>query len=142
MNRRRVLLSTAALAISGLMASGFAQSSNRIPLAQLESMFRDMRRKTKWNVDGPLLWGYFFVDPSREKLSKLADQLRAAGYSIVEIRRVPESSVMHQLHVERIELHTPGSLHDRNSELYDLAARLGVESYDGMDVGPALARAK
>ena len=41
------------------------------------------------------------------------------------------------LHVERVETHSPESLFARNEELYGLADRLGLESYDGMDVGPA-----
>jgi hypothetical protein len=29
------------------------------------------------------------------------------------------------------------SLHERNQQLHALAERFGIESYDGMDVGPA-----
>lgn len=32
-----------------------AQSKKQIPLTQLEAMFENMRAKTKWDVDGPLL---------------------------------------------------------------------------------------
>jgi hypothetical protein len=142
MNRRHSLYALVCTGLVGLTATAMGQPSNRIPLAQLELMFDDMRKKTNWNVDGPLLWGYFFVDPSREKLSKAAERLRTDGYSIVEIRKVPESAVMHQLHAERVEAHSPESLHARNSKLYELAAELGLASYDGMDVGPVAVRTK
>jgi hypothetical protein len=40
------------------------------------------------------------------------------------------------LHVEREELNTVESLDARNHELYQFAEEFGLESYDGMDVGP------
>jgi hypothetical protein len=46
-----------------------------IPLSALEDIFDNMRSKTKWNVDGPMLWGYFFTDPDADKLRKAADHL-------------------------------------------------------------------
>jgi Regulator of ribonuclease activity B len=113
-----------------------AQSQNQIPLAQLEGMFANMRAKTKWNVDGPLLWGYFFYDRNKSKLEQAAIELKAAGYRFVSIEPQPEKSVF-KLHVEKVEVHSPTSLQKRNSELYALAAKHALESYDGMDVGPA-----
>jgi hypothetical protein len=104
-------------------------------------MFTDMRAKTKWNVDGPLLWGYFFFDPSVEKLKQAAADLEAAGYRIVSIEKVAAKEVF-RLHVERVEAHTPASLNARNTEFYSLAAKYSLASCDGMDVGPVLAVAK
>jgi Regulator of ribonuclease activity B len=135
--RRHLFLSIAAL-LSGVLGSfALAQTEKRIPLAQLEDMFSDMRRKTKWNVDGPLRWGYFFIDPSQDKLAKLSERLRADGYRVVQIRRASEKPVLFQLHVERVEVHSPRSLHERNERLYALASQFQVQSYDGMDVGPS-----
>lgn len=135
---RRPFVLAACLLCLGARQRALAQDDKRIPLADLEAMFSNMRRKTKWNVDGPLLWGYFFIDPSRERLNRLAARLEDEGYRLVEVRRVVESAVLHQLHVERVEVHSPSSLFARNAELYKLAAELGVQSYDGMDVGPVL----
>jgi len=137
MLRRRFALSAGLLFLLA-REPALAQVDKRIPLSELEAMFSDMRRKTKWNVDGPLLWGYFFVDPSRDRLNELAARLQNDGYRLVELRRVEESAILHQLHVERVEMHSPASLFARNAELYKLAAELGVHSYDGMDVGPVL----
>ena len=39
--------------------------------------------------------------------------------------------------VERVEKHTPASLHARNQQFYALADKFAVDVYDGMDVGPA-----
>jgi hypothetical protein len=107
-----------------------------IELEKLENMFSEMRVKTKWNVDGPMLWGYFFTDRSAEKLERAATILVAQGYRLVGIREDDDGSTQ-WLHVERVEIHSPQSLFARNEGLYKLAAELGLDSYDGMDVGPA-----
>jgi hypothetical protein len=108
-----------------------------IELEQLEEMFSNMRAKTKWNVDGPMLWGYFFTDPSEGKLQKAATRLVAQDYSFVQIYPTDDGRTRF-LHVERVETHTPKSLFARNAQLDALANEFGLECYDGMDVGPAL----
>ena len=113
-----------------------AQTQRRIQPTQLEAMFANMRAKTKWNVDGPLLWGYFFLDPSEPKLEQAANELGATGYRVVGVKKV-DGKDLHRLHVERIEVHTPLTLNERNNELYAFAEKRGIASYDGMDVGPA-----
>ena len=104
-------------------------------------MFANMRAKAPWNIDGPLLWGYFFFDPSREKLARAAGELQSTGYRVVGISQVQGQQRL-RLHVERVEVHTPATLDARNQELYALAERLGLASYDGMDVGPVPAPSK
>jgi hypothetical protein len=122
-------------------SSTFAQGPSRIQLAELEAMFADMRAKTPWNVDGPLLWGYFFFDSDRTKLEHAAAEFAPAGYKVLGIDQV-EGRRSFRLHVERVEKHTPATLNARNQELYSLATRLSLESYDGMDVGPVLEASK
>jgi hypothetical protein len=117
------------------------RKSNRIEQAQLEEMFARMRTNTKWNVDGPMLWGYFFVDPSAQKLEQIARELEAIGYRVVAIGPMIEQRKF-MLHVERVEVHTPRSLNVRNIDLYAIAEKYSVASYDGMDVGPVPAVAK
>ena len=106
-----------------------------IELGMLEDMFSGMRAKTKWNVDGPMLWGYFFTDRSTEKLERAATYLTAQGYRLVGIHETDDRSTR-VLHVERGEAHTPQTLFERNEALYKLASEFGLDSYDGMDVGP------
>ncbi|MFG6469049.1 ribonuclease E inhibitor RraB [Roseateles sp. BYS87W] len=114
-----------------------AEPAPRIELAQLETMFANMRARTPWNVDGPLLWGYFFFDADAAKLRSLSAELRSQGYKLVALSPV-EGQALHRLHVEKVEAHTPQSLHQRNQQLEALAAKFGVASYDGMDVGPVV----
>jgi hypothetical protein len=129
--RRAVLLALLLVPLTVI-----AQAQRRIQLAQLEAMFANMRAKTKWNVDGPLLWGYFFLDPSEQKLQQAANELSAAGYRVVGVKKV-EGRDLYRLHVERIEAHTPLTLNERNNEFYAFAEKRAIALYDGMDVGPA-----
>ncbi len=126
-----------ALLIGLLMASAHAQVPPKpqvISIEMLEQMFSNIRAKTKWNVDGELLWGYFFFDPSPEKLRALADELSTAGYRVVGIYPA-NGKPKYVLHIEKVEHHTPQSLYARNQAFYALSEARGVESYDGMDVG-------
>jgi hypothetical protein len=107
-----------------------------ITLETIHSMFHEMRKNAPWDVDGPLLWGYFFTDPDQRKLEQARDYLVAQGYRFVAMFENGEGGT-NVLHVERIERHSPDSLHDRNHDFYALADRFGLDSYDGMDVGPA-----
>lgn len=110
-----------------------------ITIEQLEEMFTNMREHTDWDVDGELLWGYFFTDSDPDKLEKAAEALDEMGYDVVEIFQSEDdedpSITDFVLHVERIEPHTPQSLFDRNNELIAFAQKLGLESFDGVDVG-------
>lgn len=81
--RRNFLLSLLALAASSAIAQSPKGSSRMITLQALEEMFGNMRAKTKWNIDGDLLWGYFFFDRRQEKLRLLGQELQKAGYRLV-----------------------------------------------------------
>src|SRR6266567_263717 len=106
---------------------------------QLQEMFDAMRGKAKWNIDDVCLWGYFFTDHDRERLLASAPALERMGYKVVGLLGpTPEDDdqSLLLLHVEREERHTVDSLDARNRELYRFAEEFGLESYDGMDVGP------
>ncbi len=121
--------------LAGVMGNASATARPTITLEQLQTMFANMKAKTKWNLDGPLLWGYFFMDPDTKKLEAAGDELTHNGYSLVDIHPA-KGKPTYVLHVERIEHHTPESLNQRHQELYALAEKYQLGSYDGMDVGP------
>lgn len=106
-----------------------------ITLEQIEEMFADLRDDSEWGIDGEMLWGYFFMDADPKKLERASQQLVKDGYVFVSIRETDDNS-LHVLHVERVEKHSPQSLHARNAELYKLAKTFELYCYDGMDVGP------
>ncbi|WP_163233567.1 ribonuclease E inhibitor RraB [Caulobacter rhizosphaerae] len=118
-----------------LIAGPNSVQAAQISRPQLEAMFSNMRSSSPWNVDGPLLWGYFFTSADRPALEQAGKILGDQGYRFVEIHK--DKKNVWWLHVERIEHHTVDSLDARNAEFYAFAKREGLASYDGMDVGPA-----
>jgi len=107
-----------------------------IEKALLVEMFADMRARAPWDVDSDLLWGYFFTGEDQNSLQQLSEELVSMNYNFVEPRPDDESGFW--LHVERVETHSPDSLHERNQEFYRMANEYSA-NYDGMDVGPASA---
>lgn len=118
------------------------RQEERIDRSALEEMFARIRANTTWPIDGDMLWGYFFTDKDEAKLESAGRELEARGYRYVGILRPDaedEDLDTLYLHVKRVETHTVETLHQRNMELYELAELLGIETYDGMDVGPVAA---
>lgn len=105
-----------------------------ITLEQVEEMFKNMRTKSNWDVDGVLLWGYFFTAMEPGRLEKLAHALAGYEYRCMPIYETDDGST-NVLRVERAERHTPETLHLRNCEFEKLAREFHLDSYDGMDVG-------
>lgn len=136
LTRRKLIGFAVVFAAVSHRTSARAQTSRRISLEKLQAMFSDMRAKTPWNVDGPLLWGYFFFDRDMEKLKGGAAELQLLGYRVVNLEAV-QGRPLFRLHIERVEAHTPESLDVRNKQFYEFAEKRGIGSYDGMDVGPA-----
>ena len=106
-----------------------------IPKSELIEMFEAIAEQTDWDMTGEMLWGYFFTDDDRGKLEAFSERLTALGYDFVEIADGDEPDDPLTLQMEKIEIHTPDTLFERNQELTDLAEEMGISSYDGMDVG-------
>jgi exonuclease I len=103
--------------------------------SDVDNLFAEMKENAPFDVEGDLLWGYFFTDADKAKLRPLAEELAALGYREVALYRTDDRR-MYFLHVERVERHTPESLDALNRRFEALAERHGIVSYDGMDVGP------
>jgi len=106
-----------------------------ITLEMLEQLFSQMREEAPFDPSNELLWGYFFTDADKDKLRPVRDELVARGYREVALYLTDDKGT-YFLHIERVEKHTPETLHARNLEFYALAEQHGIDSYDGMDVGP------
>lgn len=111
-----------------------------ITIEQLHEMFGNIKKETKWNISGDMLWGYFFTHNEPQLLEKVAGLLEKQGYKKVDIylsdKEEPNERDQFWLHIEKIETHTPESLDERNDEFYIFANKNGIDSYDGMDIGP------
>lgn len=106
-----------------------------ISLEQLQKLFADLRAETNWDLDGEMLWGYFFIDQDRDKLTAAGAVLGQQGYDVAGVYE-NEDEPGFILHVQRAEIHSPESLHARNAELEAFAKTQGLQAYDGMDVSP------
>jgi hypothetical protein len=87
-----------------------------------------------FDLDGPLNWKYVFMHREYGPLADLLRTLRGQGYSlqaIEEIREPENDFVEHKIILSRRERHTQETLAARNLEMINLAARHGVDMYDG-----------
>jgi len=141
--RRQLLifLKIVVLLMSANAAFSQSQGSAVITKPELVEMFENISRDTKWDMREPMLWGYFFTDSSKERLEKVAPLLEQQGYRFVEIflsdKETESEPDLWWLHIEKVEVHTPDSLDQRNIFFYKFAKDHKVGTYDGMDVGPA-----
>ena len=111
-----------------------------IQIEQLEEMFESIRANGSCDLEQPCLWSYFFTDSDRERLIAVAPELERLGYTVAGLLEPsPEDDDQETIYLrfDRVERHTVSSLNQRNHELYAFAAKHGLASYDGMEVGPA-----
>ena len=109
----------------------------------LEDFFENTRQlkadgRLDWDIDGECRWSFFFVDSSREKLIAAGQHVEGLGYEFIGLLEPgPEDDDQETLYarVDRRETHTVESLLQRNEELYELAGKLALAGYDGMDAG-------
>jgi hypothetical protein len=110
-----------------------------IDLDQIKAMFANVTEGAGWDLSQPMEWGYFFTDRQRAKLEAALRELQQDGFRFIDIF-IPQLEKGEQdyffLHVVKVGVHTPETLFEQNAALYALAAKHGLDSYDGMDVGP------
>jgi len=106
----------------------------------LVEMFENIAERGEWDMSQPMLWGYFFTNHSRAALQAAVPSLQNDQYEFVDIYQSekddPSDEDLWWLHVRRVEVHTVDTLAARNERLSEFASRHGIDSYDGMDVGP------
>ena len=85
------------------------------------------------NTDTIMLYGYFFTNDKTEPFNKVVEELKEKNFKFVEIYQGEDK--IYWLHVERKEKHDANSLFQVNKELYAIADKYNLESYDGFDMG-------
>jgi Regulator of ribonuclease activity B len=117
-----------------------AASAVMITRDMLVEMFHDISEKSGWDMSQNMVWGYFFTHSSPNALQSASLLLAEDGYHYVDIYQQRKESDSEPevwwLHVEKVETHSVDSLHERNEALSRFAEENGLDSYDGMDVGP------
>ena len=109
-------------------------------LETINEIFAQAKSEDNWNLEEPMLYSFYFVDESVDKLEKLGLKLEADGYDFIDIfelgdEETNESTGEYLLHIDKIETHTPESLAERNVEFQKLADEYEIETYDGWEFG-------
>ena len=109
-------------------------------LETIKEIFAQAKGEDNWNLEEPMLYSFYFVDESVEKLEKLGLKLEADGYDFVDIfelgdEETNESTGEYLLHIDKVEIHTPESLAERNVRFQELADEYEIETYDGWEFG-------
>jgi hypothetical protein len=108
--------------------------NNMIPKEEIVGFF-DHMKSNGTDTNTKMLYGYFFTNDEPKKLEKVSEELKKQGFEFVDI--YPDETNQYWLHMERIEIHNSESLYNLNKELYAIADKFSIESYDGFDVGNA-----
>jgi hypothetical protein len=109
-------------------------------LETINEIFAQAKQEDNWNLEEPMLYSFYFVDESVEKLEKLGLHLEKEGYDFIDIfelgdEETNESTGEYLLHIDKVEVHTPESLAARNVEFQRLADEYEIETYDGWEFG-------
>ncbi|MFZ5562110.1 MAG: ribonuclease E inhibitor RraB [Pseudomonadota bacterium] len=111
-------------------------------IERLREMFANIAEDTDWDMSQPMLWGHFFTHHEPGALEEAIPRLMAMGLDVVDIfiadKEEEGEPDLYWLHMQEVRVHTPEILDARNDEFYVFAHREGLDSYDGMDVGPVL----
>lgn len=106
----------------------------------ITEIFNDAKTEDGWDLNEEMLYSYYFVDESVDKLEKLGLKLEADGYDFVDIfelgdEETEQSTGEYLLHIDKTEVHTPESLAQRNVEFAKLAEEYELKTYDGWEFG-------
>jgi hypothetical protein len=109
-------------------------------LEGIKEIFATAENEDKWNLREEMLFSYYFVDESIERLEKLGAKLEADGLDFIGIFEIgdeetDESTGEYLLQIDKVEIHTPESLAQRNVEFQNLADEHEIASYDGWEFG-------
>ena len=109
-------------------------------LEGIREIFEEAKREDGWNLNDEMLYSYYFVDEDVDKLEKLGLKLEEDGYDFIDIfelgdEETGESTGEFLLHIDKIEVHTPESLAQRNVEFAKLAEEYEIITYNGWEFG-------
>lgn len=109
-------------------------------LEGIREIFAGARSEDDWNTDEEMLYSYYFVDRDADKLEKLGNFLQGEGFDFIDVfelgdEETEESTGEYLLHIDKIEIHTPESLAQRNVEFQKRAEEYAIETYDGWEFG-------
>ncbi len=93
-----------------------------------------------WDMEGEILYSFFFVGTDPEKLEKLGDTLSEVGFEFVDIfqlgdEETDEPTGEFLLHVDQVGVYTPENLEKQLKAFEELCAKEGYAELDGWEFG-------
>jgi hypothetical protein len=109
-------------------------------IKEIKEIFSQAESEEGWNVGGEMLYSFYFMDESVEKLEKLGEHLEKEGFTFVNIYELGDEennapTGEYLLHLDKVESLSPETLADRNLEFEKLAKEFEIETYDGWEFG-------
>lgn len=109
-------------------------------LKEIKEIYADAAREEGWDVESEMLYSYYFVDESIEKLERLGLHLEKEGYDFINIFELGddesgEPTGEYLLHLDKTEKQTPETLVERIEQFEKLAEEFEVDSFDGWEFG-------
>jgi len=106
----------------------------------IKEIFDTAKNEDNWDLEGEMLYSYYFVDTDADKLEELGIELEEKGYEFLGIFELGEEDSEEPtgeflLHIDKVEIHTPETLAKRNVEFSKLAEEKEIDSYDGWEFG-------
>ncbi len=106
----------------------------------IKEIFDTAKTEDNWDLEGEMLYSYYFVDTDADKLEDLGIDLEEKGYEFLGIFELgdedsEEPTGEYLLHIDKVEIQTPESLAKRNVEFSKLAEERKIDSYDGWEFG-------
>lgn len=108
-------------------------------LKEIKEIFADAAREEEWDVEGEMLYSYYFIDETFDKLEKLAQHFEKESYDFINIYELGDEETNEPtgeflLHIDKTEKQTPETLVERIDEFLKLAEEYEVE-FDGWEFG-------
>ena len=109
-------------------------------LEGIRELFEIARQEDGWDVTGEMLYSFYFVDQSVEKLQKLGEHLEEQDLDFIDIFEIGDEETKeptgeYLLHIDQITSYTPETLAEKNVAFQKLAEEYEIESYDGWEFG-------
>src|SRR3712207_5048829 len=78
----------------------------------IREIFAKAKSEDNWNMDEPMLYSFYFVDESVDKLEELGLHLEKEGYDFIDVfelgdEETNESTGEYILHIDKIGVYTP-----------------------------------
>jgi hypothetical protein len=93
-----------------------------------------------WDMEGEMLYSFFFVGKDPEKLETLGDMLAEGGFDFVDIFELGDEDTEEPtgeflLHIDQVGVYTPETLAKQVEAFEELSEKEQLGAFDGWECG-------